>query len=192
MGNRCTGHCCKAFVLNISYEDLRRAHEAHLRGEDRYMQVADEETIAKMDPGSVDDTNRYCWQRPLPQDVAIVYPMIIPLGEHMNHPISGKPVSMSGKPTHLYTCKNLQSNGDCGIYEARPRLCRDYPYAGDVCGYDGCTWDDAQRREALVPTESLTKVTELIAQLEETRSEKAVRGGGEEDALCAGGYQRGG
>ena len=39
---------------------------------------------------------------------------------------------------HYYTCKNLQDNGDCAIYEARPEMCRGYPYEGE-CGYLDCT-----------------------------------------------------
>ncbi|MEW6055300.1 MAG: YkgJ family cysteine cluster protein [Bdellovibrionota bacterium] len=28
---------------------------------------------------------------------------------------------------HVYTCKHLQKSGDCGIYESRPQMCRDFP-----------------------------------------------------------------
>ena len=38
-----------------------------------------------------------------------------------------------------FTCRNLQPNGDCGVYEARPAMCRDFPY-DRRCGVPGCTW----------------------------------------------------
>lgn len=43
----------------------------------------------------------------------------------------------------FYTCKNLLTNGDCGIYETRPKMCREYPHygrAGALCRYSTCTW----------------------------------------------------
>ncbi len=39
---------------------------------------------------------------------------------------------------HLYTCKHLLPNGDCGNYADRPSLCTDYPYEG-TCGWLDCT-----------------------------------------------------
>jgi uncharacterized protein len=41
-----------------------------------------------------------------------------------------------------YTCRHLQPNGDCGIYESRPLMCSDYPYNGGKCEFEGCTWDE--------------------------------------------------
>lgn len=37
-----------------------------------------------------------------------------------------------------YTCRHLQPNGDCAIYEQRPKMCRDYPY-DEPCHHPGCT-----------------------------------------------------
>jgi Fe-S-cluster containining protein len=43
------------------------------------------------------------------------------------------------KPEYgYYTCKNLTTNGDCAIYDQRPRMCSEYPY-GDKCVIPGCT-----------------------------------------------------
>lgn len=42
-----------------------------------------------------------------------------------------------GRPIHK--CLALLPNGDCGVYETRPRLCRDYPYA-KKCDNPGCQW----------------------------------------------------
>ena len=49
-------------------------------------------------------------------DVHLIAPMLIPLG----------PIGRA-KAEWLYTCKHLRKDGDCGIYENRPRMCRDFP-----------------------------------------------------------------
>jgi Fe-S-cluster containining protein len=36
-----------------------------------------------------------------------------------------------------YTCRNLQEDGLCAVYETRPAMCREYPY-GDQCMFPGC------------------------------------------------------
>lgn len=38
---------------------------------------------------------------------------------------------------HKYTCKNLTSDGLCGIYDDRPRMCSQYPY-GRSCAFPQC------------------------------------------------------
>lgn len=48
--------------------------------------------------------------------------MLVYLGSFATHPFSGQPAGGA----HLYRCKNLQPNGDCGIYETRPMMCQIY------------------------------------------------------------------
>ena len=38
----------------------------------------------------------------------------------------------------LFNCKHHKSNGDCGVYAMRPRMCSEYPY-DSPCDRDGCT-----------------------------------------------------
>lgn len=45
---------------------------------------------------------------------------------------------VGGKNGHRYTCSKLLPNGDCGDYENRPKMCREYPY-GEECKVVGCT-----------------------------------------------------
>lgn len=53
--------------------------------------------------------------------------------------ISGMAVHLeSNDQGHFYTCLNLQPGGDCGVYEARPRMCRNFPY-GKACPFPDCT-----------------------------------------------------
>ncbi len=43
-----------------------------------------------------------------------------------------------------YRCNNLLPSGDCGIYEIRPNMCRNFPYE-HPCPYGAeCTSDDAR------------------------------------------------
>jgi Fe-S-cluster containining protein len=41
-----------------------------------------------------------------------------------------------GDEQRKYTCKHLGADGLCGIYDRRPKMCREYPYGGacDQCG----------------------------------------------------------
>jgi Fe-S-cluster containining protein len=56
-------------------------------------------------------------------DIATIAPMLVPLRR-----VRGE---------WLYTCRNLRANGDCGIYEKRPAMCRDFP-ARLPCPYGLC------------------------------------------------------
>jgi Fe-S-cluster containining protein len=113
---RCTGDCCKAFILNISYDAMWRSRQAKVRHE-KYGTPLPEDHVDY-------------------QDVDIILPMVRYLGEFTINPIFGRDY---GDPVSLYTCKNLRANGDCKIYETRPEMCRTYPEGG-LCIYPGCTW----------------------------------------------------
>jgi len=105
MGDRCTGHCCKHFRLPIPYEKLQDAF------------------IAKTENNRAWYAEKY--GTPLPSQVEIIAPMVIPLDDG------------------YYTCRHLKKNGDCGIYEFRPDMCREFPY-GRTCQIPECTWDEAK------------------------------------------------
>lgn len=68
------------------------------------------------------------WRRdpasaPLIPDVAIIAEMLIPLGVF--------------RKQELFTCKHFGENGNCGIYERRPKMCRDFPGPAP-CPYRNC------------------------------------------------------
>lgn len=56
-------------------------------------------------------------------DVAIIAPMLIPLGTFRGQ--------------ELFSCKNLSKEGNCQIYETRPKMCRDFP-GPNPCPYRNC------------------------------------------------------
>ncbi|MBI3558340.1 MAG: YkgJ family cysteine cluster protein [Deltaproteobacteria bacterium] len=59
------------------------------------------------------------------RDVEIIAPMVIPIARSRNG------------LEYVYTCKNLSPGGDCGIYETRPQMCRDFP-TEQGCHFRGC------------------------------------------------------
>ena len=64
-------------------------------------------------------------QRGEDSDIITIAEMVIPVQSSRN------------KKEHVFRCKNLGSNGDCGIYEVRPQMCRDFP-GPEGCHFRGC------------------------------------------------------
>ncbi len=69
-------------------------------------------------------------QSKIPQ-VEIIAPMLIPLRANPKH------------SEYLYTCKNLDKDGNCTIYEKRPQMCRDFPMKDVGCHFWKCTSDQS-------------------------------------------------
>jgi len=110
MEGRCRGHCCLCFALSIPYDELKKS----ISGESK--------TIYK--------------------DGEQILDMLIPLGA-MNGKeiterfgISSAEIDSVTEPKERFTCRHLQENGDCGIYETRPWMCRSYPSL--KCEYNEC------------------------------------------------------
>lgn len=76
------------------------------------------------------------------QDIEIIQPMLVYLGMSDIYCTGEK---MKGGETHFYTCKHYV-DGNCGIYDKRPRMCSEFPYPDrytsslkGVCPYPQCT-----------------------------------------------------
>jgi Fe-S-cluster containining protein len=146
MGERCNGHCCRAFPLSNNLAEIQASARAELAGE--YFWV---------------DEFMEC--RSLLEDAAVVVDMVIPIGKHRISPSSGNDM---GREIDFYTCWHLSPNGDCRIYERRPRVCSEYPYGNDRCDQPACEWDAGKaggRRSAKL---KLIEVPDLA--MEGTRS----------------------
>jgi len=79
-------------------------------------------------------------RRPLTLDEFTVATMVVPLGvfpEGATLP-SGEQARTTGM---YYDCRHLLANGDCRIYEQRPKMCRDFPN-GTSCPRAGCTFTE--------------------------------------------------
>ena len=151
--NRCTGHCCRSFYLPLSPSELAEATRfirecegyelrlTQLRGSpDLDYATTEEQAVLGPDPRWGEDANGH---RRYEQGLLQIADMVEYLG-YMPPPyplVDGVPDPQ--KSSHYYRCRNLQPDGNCGIYATRPRMCRDYPY-GRRCSYAQCTWDKAK------------------------------------------------
>ena len=129
--DRCVGHCCQGFSGIGEYANLRDTYESALAKEE-YDRM------------------------PMDRDVLEIFPMLIPLrlplkdefSQNVFHPLASirktppSPDELDPEKALLaepatYSCKNQLPNGDCGIYEKRPHMCRHYPN-GRRCEYVMC------------------------------------------------------
>lgn len=128
--DRCRGHCCHGFQL-WDYEYATRRYNELLAMPEDERPESEEEFL-------------------------FIYPMLIPLrlpvvSKTSRHPFyqlaevqTASDWSLDPKnfgpdsPTTTYSCKNLQPNGDCGIYgQRRPKMCERYPN-GRPCEFVDC------------------------------------------------------
>jgi len=119
MGDRCTGACCREFVLS-GIGHTPEEIDAHLRA-----RAIEGTFIADM-------------IIPLrPVEAGTLLP---------NGSISGDPPLGGG---WIFTCRHFdEAAGNCTAYALRPRMCRSYPY-GSRCEHgDRCTWDAAREGRA--------------------------------------------
>jgi Fe-S-cluster containining protein len=118
MSDRCTGGCCRAFVISGTYGEILRGYDAWLAGA---------KSSTRHGGGSMD----------IITDIHLLATMLRPLGLFTENPATGRKYD---KPTSLYSCVHLGESGDCEIYDRRPGMCRNYPYGGK-CEVRGCQWD---------------------------------------------------
>ena len=127
--SRCTGHCCMAFRLNFSPEDLATMAAA-----------------PRPDMRRVPKENRADEQRKY-DDLQTIAAMVIPLGRRKNNPVNTTTAEYRAEcqkgAGYYYTCIYFDGDTrDCTIHKERPTMCSDYPY-GKSCEYKSCTWKDA-------------------------------------------------
>jgi Fe-S-cluster containining protein len=85
-------------------------------------------------------------------DIHIIAPMVIYLGYSEKGPKRVNPTNeeLQGLPLkkyHWYRCKHLDpKTRDCTIYDIRPAMCRNYPYA-TLCQYAQCTWKEKRAKK---------------------------------------------
>jgi len=112
MSGRCSGHCCRRFAFPLSPSEVERV-------------AADPDGVITLDTGE---------SHPPIFDAAYMADMLIDPQLRETTP-DGRPLA---EPEWYYTCRHLVDGRDCGAYEQRPRMCREYPY-GRPCMYSGCT-----------------------------------------------------
>lgn len=201
MGERCTGHCCRGFFLEATpCWFLARAKE--LRGF-----VRDEIDLASRwaeDGGPAfpdEDLAHLAWCLAEAAELEAIGTMIVPVRKvaPTDACSSSDRLGTYQRSGYIYTCVHFDDRtGDCGAYDTRPRMCRDYPY-GRRCEFGACEWSAARpshevdegvmgRRVSLVvllPDEVRTHLRVLDEQLlEESADARAL-------ARCRAGLHRG-
>lgn len=69
---------------------------------------------------------------------------------------------------HWYGCRYIQLNGDCGIYETRPQMCRSYP-DGQECGFEECTMAPPTLEKQLEESIKLVAAGQLTKKVNKKR-----------------------
>lgn len=116
MGDRCTGHCCKAFTLPYSIEEVR----------------------AKVARGNVTD-GEIIVDMLIPLYAGLYSDMPPDLRAKVDKIAAS---NRTDEPAFVYTCRHFDGQ-NCTNYEGRPDMCRAYPY-GVKCSYRGCEWTAAR------------------------------------------------
>jgi Fe-S-cluster containining protein len=121
--DNCGGQCCERFIIGKDLEDIKR----------EYLNWKEdcEGTPMVMNGGEGKLKSTF-----YSQDIYLIYPMLIDLGEHYFEPYAPE-VKTDFKVRH-YGCKHFDPRTRlCTIYDIRPSMCRNYPN-GRVCHFKGC------------------------------------------------------
>ena len=111
--HRCSGHCCQNFAFFLTPAEIKSQLKHFMAHKD--------------DPDFYQTRN--CKGEAWDPEFEIIGKMLVPL----------KATRL--KKGNRYTCKHFK-DGNCHIYDRRPKMCSQYPY-GHPCGWLACTWQDA-------------------------------------------------
>lgn len=114
--SRCVGQCCKRFFVPLTPDDLETGRQ-----------------VLASDPCAERFVDASGCTRYFDDDLAKILDMLVFIE------------SSGDKDAHgaFYTCKHLAANGDCQIYDQRPRMCSAYPY-GLECRFPGCAFEQPE------------------------------------------------
>ena len=135
--SRCTGHCCRCFYLPINPAELAALVDTEIRHANFAMGSPETPHQVRALILAREWEGRALYRI---LDIIQIADMVEYLG--WMTPQDRIDGAAGREPGNYYRCKNLQANGDCGIYEDRPMMCRGYPY-GRACSYRGCTMNEA-------------------------------------------------
>lgn len=136
------GRCCRSATTHRSYKDLQKLVT---EGEQEAIDFLE---IFEPFP-SIDDARKV-----VPEQV-----------EQVLNTLSGRE-DFNIDDVTFYHCRYVTEEGLCGIYERRPRCCRDAPYHGWAvmppgCGFEGWQFNQREQHKA-----NIRKLKELQFQME--------------------------
>lgn len=126
--DRCTGHCCTGFTLPYPQNTFI---------ESAWYQLGRFPLPPGTEPAHV-VAGTHC-KVPLFLDAVFIADMIIPVDPVAAAARYHSPPAVT---SHFFRCRHLK-DGNCSVYERRPRVCSEYPY-GRPCVFKGCTWVNAE------------------------------------------------
>lgn len=111
-------HCCRAFTLGWSFQELNASYLAWAAGKKTFRNHDGVDTL-------------------LIPDIQILGPMLRLVGVCRGNPL-GK--GFYPEPRKVWRCVHNRRDYTCGIYDSRPRMCREYPknLAEGRCEYSSC------------------------------------------------------
>lgn len=175
--DRCTGECCKAFVLNnYDREVLQQAYDDEIR-------ILTEGMWDWIRPNIQDIINPstkailYRWPQYRIDGILDWWPWMIYLGKFTKHPTTGEE-NFHPRGLDFFTCSQLSQNGDCLVYDKRPDFCRvygaDYPCEHKNCNWKGVLHKDEENiskdeiDKISVETNIESDIIRLIIKIEES------------------------
>lgn len=168
--DRCTGHCCRSFGLQRSPAQLQaefdRPKTDPTREKDIDRLFGMLIYLGQFLTNPILETKGETWTRKAMLIACKIEEKLTPPPERMTVAEEGHHLRVRGddpRGLHWYACRHVQFNGDCGIYEERPDMCRRYPN-GQECVFTGCTWStegQQKARDALYPRLTLDPVPSI-------------------------------
>ena len=131
MSDRCTGHCCRAFVLGCRSPEELATSEANFWRREGVCDI-----FGWVEADCVLHTA---------EDIGWWLPWMKHLGKFTENPTDCPGVEQSPTGYDYYTCTQLSDSGDCKVYKQRPHFCRSYGIEC-ACRFPGCTWKGAKRK----------------------------------------------
>ena len=143
--DRCTGHCCRSFSISRSPAELRAEFERPATDPTREKDIDQLHGmliyLGQFHTNPVLETKGETWTRKAMLIACKSEEKYTPPPQTMRAGINSPwaPRNEDPRGQHWYACRNIQLDGNCGIYETRPDMCRRYPN-GQVCVFTECTW----------------------------------------------------
>lgn len=151
--DRCTGHCCRSFLLRLSPAELAQLRTDPHASDDERLIASMVIPLGKFHSNPTQLIKGESWAEKALNLGLKSDEHIKSLEEQMGS--GDRWLSMSRLGDHYYACRYVLLNGDCSIYENRPQMCRSYPN-GHECAFEECT-APKQPREQLIDVRHLHK-----------------------------------
>lgn len=178
--DRCTGHCCRSFSLRMSPAEIEAEFKTP---KDNPHRPPDIDRLHEMviylgqfQTNPILETKDESWPKKALL-IATRGDKLAPLEQDMEGVSSLRPkrIDYDARGQHWYACRHVQLNGDCGIYEQRPELCRRYPN-GHVCQFVDCTWSEESQKRFFKKTDKKFRFQTVYSEKDTKKGQFLKRG----------------